>query len=289
MSKKGVILSVLGVLVLLGSLALGVLLVKRNQDIRERAAPASLVSIAPASQQKSAGSAFSFSVEMDTGENRVLVIDLALSFDPQIFEITDVVRGAGASNLNQEASSKVIDNTSGKITWSIFTIDKTKAINGSGISIFIVSGNIKSTAPDGSYQFGFLPQMGVFAESESGVNVLINKIPGTVTVSGGSATPLPSPSGQATPTPTSTPTTSGVPTGSPTPTTSGVPTGSPTPTPSGVPTGSPTATPLPSPSGQATPTPVVFPVPESGISSPTLIMAGAGAFVLILSLLALIL
>jgi len=94
----------------------------------------------------------------------------------------------------------------------------------------------------------------------------------------GTGTPTPTPTGSSTPTPTgsSTPTPTGSGTPTPTPTLTPTPTGSSTPTPTTTVTPTPTRTPTPT----ATPS-----LPESGTSWPTILGLGAGATIILFSLL----
>ena len=265
MNTKKLIISVVGVLVLVGGLAFGVLLVKRNQDIREKAAPATSFTISPAQQSKTAGSSVSVDVVMDTGSNQVVALDIALSFDPQGLDIISITQGGAISNFNNELKKQI--DPSGRILYSAYTADRTKAVSGSGLSVLTITGKVKDSASQGSYRISFLSQSSVGGLGEAAANLLTNTAPGSVNVEGGAstptptATPLPSPSGQATP--TSTPVTTATPTATPVN----------------------TPTPLPAASGQATSTPIVFPVPESGISYPTIFGIGIGILLLVGSLL----
>ena len=248
MNKTKIILAVLGVLVLIGGVAAGLILVKNNQDIREKAAPATVMYITPASQSKAAGSSFTFSVNIDTSTNAVTGVDIRINFDPKAIQINSLQKGIGASNLDQTISN-TFDNAGGTIFYAIFTLDSSKAVSGSSIEILKVDATVKPNASAGNYNISF-NQATAASASQEGQNVLIGKTPATLTVTS--------------PNPTATPTTNPNPTSTPTQSTS------------------PTATPLQSPSGQATASPI--PIPVSGASWPSIAAGFLGILVIIGSL-----
>ena len=256
MSKTAKIsLSVVGLLVLFGGLIAGVFLVRRQQEIREKAAPATSLSISPPTQSKNPGQTLNFSVRMDTGENQVTGLDIRLSFDPSAIEIVSIQQGSGILNLNQQFISNS-DNTAGQIAYSTYTAEKTKAVQGTGLEVLNISASVKTDALAGSYTLSFLPSTAVAGLSE-GQNVLTGTTPAIISV-------LAALGGTPTPTPTPAPT--------PTPTPPGVGGGGATPTPTPTPTASPVG-------GEATPTPV--PLPETGASLPTIFLLGLSVLLVI--------
>lgn len=252
-------ISLVGVFILVGGLAIGVILVQKSQEIRRQAAPATSLFFVPATQNKNPGDSFSAVVSMDTGENKVTGVDIKLKFDSLALEIVSITKGAGIAVFDQTIVN-TFDNSLGTVAFSAFTLDKTKAVQGSGLSVLKISAEVKENAnPATTYQISFEPGTAVAGAGE-GQNVLINSTPGRVNVVGGG---IPTPT--ATPTPTSTPT-------------------------SAPNTGGGWETPTPIPTSTPTPTPVLSqPLPESGVSFPFILSVGLGVVVLIGSLFILIL
>lgn len=277
MKKKGVIFSIFGMVVLLGGIAAGALLVKRNQDFRERAAPATVLRLATTSSSVAPGDSFNIDVLMDTGENSVTGVDIIVEFDANNFAVTSVQKGNGITGFTNEIRN-TYDNVGGTVTYSAFTLDSLSAVTGSGIAVLRVGFASKGTSSTGSYPFDFGAATAVAGTGE-GQNVLIDTIPVSVTITGGgtgggdllSDTPTP------TPTATATPTTGGVPTGTATSTPTATATASPGVGGAGLPTKTPTPTPTTS---SATP----FPIPESGIGGVTIFGIGLGTLALFFSL-----
>ncbi len=176
-------------LILVAGLIAGLILVKQNQNPARKAAPSTSIYVVPASQSKTPGSTFSYSVKIDTGGNAVTGIDIKMNFDPSTFEVTSLQFGSGVSALNQIIAN-TYDNTTGKIQFAIFTLNTSQVVIGSNIEVLKVNGVVKSTAATGNHQLTFDP--GTLASaSQEGQNVIISKNPGTIIVV--SPTPSPNP------------------------------------------------------------------------------------------------
>lgn len=270
--KKGIIFSIFGMVVLIGGIIAGSLLVKRNQDFRERAAPATVLRLTSTSQSVSPGESFSLDVLMNTGENSVTGVDVIINFDANNFEVGSVQKGNGITGFTNEIRNSY-DNTAGSVTYSAFTLDTLSAVSGSGIAVLRVNFFAKDTSIAGSYPFTFGSATAVAGTGE-GQNVLIDTVSVSVSIEssgigGGDGDPLPT----QTPTATPAPTTGGTPTSTPTATSTSAPTSTPTASP-GVGGGDvisgPTATP--------------FPIPESGFGGATLFGIGLGVLAIFFSL-----
>lgn len=240
MKKSTIVFSILGVLVLTGGLATGLILVRQNQNIAEKAAPATSVFVTPGSQSKNPGDNFTFSVDISTGANNVTAIDIRMTFNPAAVKILSLEKGSGAAGLDASISD-VFDNTAGTITYSIYTLNTANALNGSSIEVLKVNATVLPGAAAGDYNLGFDPATSAAAALE-GQNVIISRTQGILTVGGASGSPSPTPSGSESPTPSPTPSTSPTPGGTATP--------APTPTPSG--TGSTSSVKVSSPSSGST-------------------------------------
>lgn len=179
--KVQTILRTLGGIVVFAGIVAGTILVQKNQDIREKAAPATSLFFSPSSQETKPGNSLSMNVVMDTGENQVTGMDLEITFNPSVFQITSISQGSGISNFDQEIKNE-IDNVNGKILYSVFTIDKSKAVNGSGIQALDISFDIDASAGMGSYSFAFGGITAVSATDE-GQDVVSSLSPATINIS----------------------------------------------------------------------------------------------------------
>ncbi|MFC1625943.1 cohesin domain-containing protein [Patescibacteria group bacterium] len=198
MNKKEIILSIVGVTLLLIGIAAGVILVRRNQDIREKAAPASTIAIAPSSQVKNPGQSVSFSVKIDTGTNQVTGVNVQLKFDPSALQLTEVTPTSALLDFSNLVDNTT-DNSLGKVSFVAFTLDDSQAVSGN-INILNVKGTVPASAQSGSYSIGFDPTTTASAGGESS-NVLVAMTPGKLDVSlSGTSTATPVPT-LATPTP----------------------------------------------------------------------------------------
>jgi hypothetical protein len=274
-SKTKIVLTIFISLVLVGGVVAGVFLVAQNQELARKAAPATTLSISPSSQAKAPSQSITFTVKMDTGENKVTAADLDIRYNPAILNVISIQKSASLSDFSEPV--KRIDNTTGTIAYSFFNSDKTKALSGN-LDVITVTGEIKSTAVAGSYTFSFGSST-VIAGLNEGQNVLANKTDGIFTITGSTPTltPTPTPKSNPTSTPTSYP--SSTPTFTPTPNVTSTPNNTPTPTPTdnsdnrgGGNIIYTTSTPTPVPS-----------IPVSGVSWPTILSLGVGIIRLVTS------
>ena len=276
------------ILIFLGvSIFLGVYLVGKQTNISEKASPATAIFMTPGSQTKSAGQSFTFTVGMDTATNSVTGIDVRLNFDPSVMQVVSVQQGAGITNLDQTITN-TYDNLTGKIAYSVFTLNSSKSVIGSGIEVLKINATVKSSATAGSYNITFDPATAASATQE-GQNVLVSKSQSILVISG--ATSVASPTVVPTPTnvgatvrPTATATARATTTASPR--VSASPTVVPTPTTVGstpAPTAAPTAVATTKPTNQpAQSSPL--PIPVTGTDWPTYLGFGFGVFVVIASI-----
>ena len=174
--------------------------IKAPTNVRQEAAAATNLSIAPVKQTLGTGQDFTFSVNMDTGNNKVTGIDLILNFDPQVLQISSIQRGSGITALNNTLRQN-FDNTGGTISFATFTLDKSLAVNGSGVEVLNIKAKTTPGANFGNSLITFDPSTAISATSES-QNVLAGGIPGTITIANVTSSPTPT----ATPTPHITPT-----------------------------------------------------------------------------------
>lgn len=285
MKKRKIVFIVIGAIVLIASIVAGILLVKNNQDIRERAAPATSLSIKPTTQTKDKMQDFTVQVVMDTGVNKVTGLDLDITFDPNAFSVTSITKGADVANFSQEIRNN-IDNMAGKITYSAFTLDSAKAVTGSNIIVLNILGKVKDTAAAQTYKFQFSQTTAVSGSGE-GQNVLTLASPANVTVRAAAGetpgmTSSPAPMTSGTVKPTATP----MKTKTPTPMAQATPTKTPTPLAQATATPSPTPTMAASATESPAPTQTAVPIPETGVLSATLTVVGLGIVAIFISLFA---
>lgn len=251
MKKKNIIFSVVGMIILFSGIIAGTLLVRKNQDFREKAAPATTLTLTSTNATVAPGEALYLDVLMNTGENSVTGVDIVINFDASAFSVTSIQQGSGISDFTSEIRN-TYDNVAGSITYSAFTLDGTKAVNGSGIATLRVGVSVKDTANTGDYSFSFGGATAVSGTGE-GVNVLVGTIPVSVTVEGGGI---------------------------------GGGVDLPTPTPTSPPVGAPTATPTSTPtvtSASSSDSSTPFPMPESGIGETTVMIGTFGIMAIIFS------
>src|SRR3990167_905734 len=78
------ILLVLGFLV--STLFFGLSLVKQRQELREKAAGATVLTLVPNKSQIGIGEEVTIDVRVDSGTDQVIAIDLTINFDPVVFD-----------------------------------------------------------------------------------------------------------------------------------------------------------------------------------------------------------
>jgi hypothetical protein len=189
-NSKKTILIVFGTLILVGGVATGVYLVSKNQNIRNKAAPATNVYIEPSTQNKNPGDPFSFSVSMDTGQNQITGVDIRLNYNPGLIEVVSLNKGSGISALDSQIIN-TFSNTTGKISYAVYTANKANGVTGSSVEILKVNGNIINTA-SGNALLSFDPATVIYGVNE-GQNVIIGMVPGSVVVAGATNQPTPTP------------------------------------------------------------------------------------------------
>lgn len=187
MNKKT--FSLIGFLFLIGTLAAGVVLVFQKQNLNKEAAPATILSISPESQNKIPGEELLLNVNLTTGNNKVIGFDVQLNFDPDIFEVTSLNQGEAVDGFT--VIKNETDNIKGSVLLSIFNLDKTQFLEGSNLKIVNISAKVKKTASQGKYSFTFDPTTAIAALLEKH-NVLSASVPGYIKVGSG-ATSAPTP------------------------------------------------------------------------------------------------
>jgi len=149
--------TLIGLALLLTGLFAGAMLVRQNQNINEGAAPASSIYFSPNTQNVGQNNNFNFNIKIDSTENLISGVDIRIKFDKDIFEIVSLEKGQSISDFNNLITSETGNNT-GEIKYIAFTLDKSKAINGSNLDILKVNAKVKGDAPKATYTIEFADQ-----------------------------------------------------------------------------------------------------------------------------------
>jgi hypothetical protein len=256
MNKK--IIAIIVLILLLVATGFTIYLIKRQQELRLKAAPATVLSVSPTTVEKTTGDTFNLNIQIDTGENQVVGADLSLSFNSSVLEALTISPGSFLENPQE--LTKNIDNQTGKITYSLGSFTPKQGVGTLATIQFQAKAEGTSTLA-----FGTGTSVAGVGETEA----LQNTVPGSITV-------IPAIAPTATPTLTPTPTSQST---TPTPTVI-QPTATATPQPATLtptPTNAPkeiTATPIPSP------TLTEEKLPQAGNSLPTFFLTIVGNLLL---------
>lgn len=163
----------------------------RGQQItKSDAAAQTTLSLSPSSQTLTPGQNFTLTVKMNTGTNHVIGFDVNLNFDANALQVTSLTKGAGIGSLDQEIK-RTFDNTTGTISYSVFTLNTANAVQGSSLDTLVISGTVKSTASSGSKSITFNSNS-LVSDSVDPANVLQSTTGATITV-GSTSTNTPTP------------------------------------------------------------------------------------------------
>ncbi|QLG69839.1 MAG: hypothetical protein CH104c_0608 [Candidatus Woesebacteria bacterium] len=258
--NKAILITALGTLLLGAGLAVGILLVKQSQQIKEKAAtPTGTVKVflSPETNSVQVGQVFSVNVLLDTDSRYISALTLDLSYpytgDTPPIEATDI---QVSSNLivggNWNFPIKTINTDNQLVQIRIGGLNSSSQGYKTTGEETVATINFKAQAA-GSINLSFNPTTTKATDKTTGEDILLTPSSyGSYTASGQTTT--------ATPVPTATIN------NMPTTTTSATP--------------HITTTPIPI----ATPTPSLVPVPESGISLPTVMGIGGGVLLLVIAL-----
>ncbi len=254
--KKGrIALIILGILLLVVGTAIGIILVKKNQEIREKAAtPTGTVRVflSPESKTIKKGETFDVNVLLDTAGNYISALTINLTYQYSSSEPPIKVE-------NIQINSSLLVN--GNWNFPIKTYDASNGLAGIRIGGLNSSTTGYKTSGEetvatitfkgydsGSITLAFEPTTTKATNKTTGEDILLTpSSTGNYSVEASQTTETPTPS--TTPTPPSTG------------------------------TNRPTSTPI----NINTPTPSPAPQPESGVSTPTLIGVGGGIVLILLS------
>lgn len=273
--KKIVLPIAVGILLLVG-IVVGIYLVRQQQEIREKAAPATVLNLTPSQDTLKVGETRNITVNIDTGPNVVGAIKLNVVFDPVYVSVSNFTRGTffqtpiqnpavAGGRLTMVAGGQVGNFPTGTGQVASFTVTALQA--GSTVIAFdSAQTEVSGTGSDRNTNVLLINQLG-----SSSLTIL-------------AAATSPTPTQPLTPTPTTapgvtvtvTPTPSNVVT--PTPTSGGggpAPTATATPTPTQAPGTTATPSPTRAPGTTATPTPTRG-LAKKATATPTKVATGSG-------------
>ena len=177
-------------------------MVGQQQELRSKAAPATVLALTPKTTTKTKGDVFSFDVQIDTAANNVAMAELHLVYDATKLEALSITNGPLAPKI---AASGVVGGGTASIT--VRAESTTKPIKGTGTIAVIRFKAIGAT--DTPIQVKFDATTFVSGLGESNPNVLTSSTPASVTISAGQdsqVVPTSIPTGTPTPIPELSPT-----------------------------------------------------------------------------------
>ncbi len=195
---KRVVLIIVALLTLIG-IPLTVYLSLRSQELRKHAAPATNISLTPASVTKAVNDEFTVEARIDTADNQVVATQINIVFDPTKLEAISITNGTLFPNI---LSSGVVGNGTASI--AVGAANTTTPIHGTGTAAVIRFKALAATTSPVSIRFANDTYVGALGEGST--NVLVGTSPTTVTITGGTTnntlgvTPTATPSGTLTPT-----------------------------------------------------------------------------------------
>jgi large repetitive protein len=175
---KKILLIIAGIIMVI-AVPVSIFLVKNQQDIRTKAAPATTLSLTPASLTKSLNETFTLDTTIDTGSNQVFVTELHIQYDPTKLEAISITNGPLFPNI---IISGKIDPT-GKISITLGSENQTTPVRGTGIAAIVKFKAVGATTAPTIVQF-IPPDTFAGAKDEGATNVLVGTVPAKITITG---------------------------------------------------------------------------------------------------------
>jgi len=196
---KKILLIVTGIIIFI-SVPVVVFFFGQQQELRSKAAPATTLSIQPNTISVRVGETVVCQILINTGENKVASAKISLLFDQTKFEALSITNGTLAPRILTQGTVG-----SGTATITVAAASTAKPITGQGEIVVVRLKAIGGSLTPVAVQFAsdtFVAGIG-----EKTVNVLISNQPGSITITGGdtSSLPTPTPTPLSITTPTSTP------------------------------------------------------------------------------------
>jgi len=202
MNKKTLLIIAVIVLALAG-IGGGIYLVNQNQEVREKAAPATTIFFQPETKETKINDVVNFDILVNTGENSLASVRLDISFDQNILQPVSL----SFSSLLPVPLRPVDISQPGKMTGSAGVAVGT-SILGSGQKIASCSFRVLSAAPsETTISFGANTLASSATTVDEGTNLIIRKNPATLIATAPANPPTSSPTNTLVIEPTSLPTT----------------------------------------------------------------------------------
>ncbi|MBI3385547.1 hypothetical protein HY031_00515 [Candidatus Gottesmanbacteria bacterium] len=172
---KRIVFIIVGFLILL-AIPVTVYLVSQRQEIRQKAAPATTLSLSPATVSAKAGDTFTLEVKIDTADNQVVASELHVTFDPNFLQAQSITNGALFPNI---LTSGVVESAAASI--AVGAASSTQPVKGTGTAAIIRFKALAKTTTPTSVRFASTTFVGGLGESST--NVLVGTSPAQVTIS----------------------------------------------------------------------------------------------------------
>jgi hypothetical protein len=154
--------------IILLSIPVTVFLVGRSQEIRKRAAPASILSLSPATTTKKVGDTFTLEVKLDTADNQVMTVQLRILYDPTKLRTEDITNGPFAPTIRVSGKA----DPTGAATITVGAKDNATPMKGSGTVAVLTMRAVAASSTPISIRFSPHPDTFANALNEEG-SVLI--------------------------------------------------------------------------------------------------------------------
>ncbi len=193
-----------GIFLILLAVPLTVFLIKQQQDIRQRAAPATTLALSPPQLTVTPNQTFSLDVVVDTGSNQITGAQIKVVFDPDKLEAQSIQKGSFLPNI--QVAGEVAPGSASIVLGA----PSTQPGSGTGkLATITFKALVVSDAPV-TVRFAEGETAAVALQEQN--NVLISGTPSLITISGSgtggttvvaaTTTPTVRPSATATPAPT---------------------------------------------------------------------------------------
>lgn len=166
-------------LILFAALPAIIFLAMRSQEIRNKAAPATTLSLSPATVSKAVGEEFTLEVKMNTATNQIVAVELNLLFDPTKLQAEWIHNGTMFPNI---LSSGTVGNGTASI--AVGATNTITPVTGIGTVATVKFKALAATTSPISVRFSQDTFVGALGEGQ--VNALTSTAPATITIGSGS-------------------------------------------------------------------------------------------------------
>lgn len=171
---KRTVIIIIAVLIFL-AIPATVFLAMRNQELRQKAAPATSITLSPSSLSKQVGDEFTLEIRMNTADNQVVATQVSLAFDPEKLEAVWIHNGTMFPNI---ISSGIVGNGAASI--AVGAANTTTPITGAGLVATVKLKALASTTSPIAVRFDADTFVGALGEGST--NVLTSTTPSTITI-----------------------------------------------------------------------------------------------------------